>query len=297
MTSKKTLVILAAGLGSRYGGLKQVESFGPTGESLMDYAVFDAVKAGFDDFLLVIKQELVPFVEKRFNSRLYKNLSCDFVLQDINDVPKKVEGRQKPWGTGHAVYACRHKITGPFSVINADDFYGGHSYALLSAFLSDPASAKAFAMVGFRLVNTLSVHGGVSRGVCLLDQGKLSKIEEKVELKKNAAGAIQDKFGQSYSGDEIVSMNCWAFSPLIFKAIEQEIKSLFEQPEADLLSKEIMLPSAVQTALKQGTAVEVFLSESPSFGITFLEDKKVVQQKILELCQKKHYPPVLHGVA
>src|SRR4051812_49039441 len=218
-----TLVILAAGMGSRYGGLKQVDPVGPSGETMLDFAVFDAIRAGFDHVVFVIRRDFESAFREQVARRFEKRIAVDYVFQALTELPagfRPPAGREKPWGTGHAVWCARQAVKSNFAVINADDFYGAQSFAQLATFLraADPHAVPArFAMVGFRLANTLSDHGAVSRGICAVGaDGELRSIVEQTNIQPGELGP-----GKKFSGGEPVSMNCWGFTPALFPLLER----------------------------------------------------------------------------
>jgi len=289
-----TLLVLAAGMGSRYGGLKQIDPVGPSGETMLDYAVHDAVRAGFGRVVFIIRREF----EKAFRDSVIPKYSgrivSEVVFQEASDLPRGFtvpEGRQKPWGTGHAVWCARKAITGPFAVINADDFYGAGSYARLAGFLGG-ASGVAFAIVGFRLANTLSESGTVSRGVCREEGGRLASITEVTAIARTDVGA-----GARFSGSEIVSMNFWGFTPAVFDGLGDGLAAFLARSGSDPKA-EFYLPVAVSDMIGAGRAsVEVIASEDSWFGITYREDRERVVAAIRGLVERGVYPPRLFAQA
>ena len=283
-----TLVVLAAGMGSRYGGLKQIDPVGPSGETVLDYAVFDALRAGFTRVLFVIRRDFEALFREKVGGRYAGRVTVDYVFQSVDALPDGVhvpEGREKPWGTGHAVWCAREAITGNFAVINADDFYGADSFAQLATFLSGRMGGE-FAMVGFRLANTLSEHGVVSRGITTAGpDGRLQSIVEQVGIAADEVGV-----GRKYSGDEIVSMNCWGFTPALFPGLDAQFHEFLATRGSELKS-EFYLPAAVSAMIGRGGAtVQVLPTESTWFGVTYREDKPRVQAAIAELVQAGQYP-------
>jgi UTP-glucose-1-phosphate uridylyltransferase len=285
-----TLVVLAAGMGSRYGGLKQIDPVGPSGETVLDYAVFDALRAGFTRVLFVIRRDFEALFREKVGGRYAGRVTVDYVFQSLDALPDGVhvpDGREKPWGTGHAVWCARAAITGNFAVINADDFYGADSFVQLATFLTG-RTGGAFAMVGFRLANTLSEHGVVSRGITTAGlDGRLQSIVEQVGIAADEVGAGA---GRKYSGDEIVSMNCWGFTPALFPGLDAQFQEFLatrgSEPKA-----EFYLPAAVSAMIGRGGAtVQVLPTESTWFGVTYREDKPRVQAAIAELVQAGRYP-------
>ncbi len=301
-----TLLILAAGMGSRYGGLKQLDPVGPSGETVLDYAVFDAVRAGFGRVVFIIRRDFEEVFRAQIGARYAGRVAVDYVFQSLEALPEGFTppaGREKPWGTGHAVWCARETVREPFAVINADDFYGADSFKQLGAFLSSPAAAPRgfdpmsghdappslaaqFAMVGFRLANTLSEHGAVSRGICATDdQGRLKSIVEQTGILASEVGV-----GGRYSGDETASMNCWGFTPALFGALDRQLREFLASAGHEMKS-EFYLPAAVSTMIGHGEAVvRVLPTESSWFGVTYREDKPRVVAALARLVQAGHYP-------
>ena len=283
-----TLVVLAAGMGSRYGGLKQIDPVGPSGETVLDYAVFDALRAGFSRVVFVIRRDFEALFREKIGARYAGRAAVDYVFQSIDTLPAGFTppaGREKPWGTGHAVWCAREAIRENFAVINADDFYGADSFAQLAEFLRG-ARGSEFAMVGFRLANTLSEHGSVARGVTTSGaNGALVSIVEQTGIAGTDVGA-----GKKYSGQEIVSMNCWGFTPALFAGLDEQFREFLAarggEPKA-----EFYLPAAVSEMIARGQArVRVLQTESSWFGVTYREDKPRVEAAIRELVGAGRYP-------
>ncbi len=287
-----TLLVLAAGLGSRYGGLKQIDPVGPSGETTLDYAVFDAIRAGFGRVVFVISRELEDAFRASAASRYAGRIASDIVLQDVGDVPSGCAvpaGRRKPWGTGHAVWCAREAIAGPFAVINADDFYGASSYERLGGFLGTARGGR-YALVGFRLASTLSESGPVSRGVCREESGMLVSIAEEPSIAPVDVGP-----GRRFSGAEIVSMNFWGFTPSIFGGLGDELRAFLEGNGSDPRA-EFYLPVAVSDLVRAGRAeVRVIASEEPWFGITYREDRARAAAAVDGLVRRGAYPRRLFG--
>ncbi|MCF7689933.1 MAG: nucleotidyltransferase [Cephaloticoccus sp.] len=306
---KPTLLVLAAGMGSRYGGLKQMDPVGPGGETVLDYGVYDAIRAGFGRVVFIIRREFEENFRKQIGVKYAGLIVVDYVFQALDALPPGhvlPAGREKPWGTGHAVWCAREAITEPFAVINADDFYGADSFNQLGQFLRQPSavprgfdpmsghppphslSAK-FAMVGFQLHNTLSENGAVSRGLCTTDDhGKLQSIIEQTGIQAGEVGA-----GKTYTGKETVSMNCWGFSPALFAGLDRQFHDFLvsrgSEPKA-----EFYLPAAVSTMIEQREAeVQLLPTASAWFGITYREDKSRVVAAIAQLVAAGTYPSKL----
>lgn len=296
-----TLVVLAAGMGSRYGGLKQMDPVGPGG-TIMDYSVFDAARAGFGDVVFIIRPDIDGDFRTWVATRCARRLPVAFVHQVLTDLPKGCavpEGRTKPWGTAHAVRAARQAVKGPFAVINADDFYGRGTFDSLAHFLTQPNGNTAFAMVGFRLVDTLAESGGVSRGVCTVERGRLVAILETHELVadgdlvrgRNAQGVV------TLPSSTPVSMNTWAFTPQVFPILERGFTD-FMNHEGVTGKGEFGLPAAMQAAIASGEAtVDVLPGTERWFGLTHAADRAEVAARLLAATERGNYPRVLWGLA
>ncbi|MCE9614681.1 MAG: NTP transferase domain-containing protein [Lentisphaerae bacterium] len=292
----KTLLVLAAGIGSRYGGLKQMDPFGPSGEFILDYSVYDARRAGFTKVVFVIRHEIEKDFKAVISSRLEGHIEIGYALQDLADIPAGYTvpaERKKPWGTGHATLSAAAAITTPFAVINADDFYGAESYRKLAAFLDRTASEpNHYAMVGYILRNTLSAHGHVARGVCASSaNGTLTGVEELTNIVKTDGGArCGDRL---LTGDEIVSMNLWGFKPSFFAHLRQEFRTFLDE-SAGNPKAEYFVPTVVNTLIARGQASCTVL-ETPSqwFGVTYPEEKADVVAAIRALIASGEYPPSL----
>lgn len=299
----KTLVVLAAGIGSRYGGLKQIEAVGPHGAIVIEYSVYDAIRAGFDRVVCVIRRDIEKDFRAIVSSRFEKQIPVDYVYQDMEDLPAGFSvpaDRKKPWGTGHAVLACRKVVKSPFAVINADDFYGRRSYDALGGFLNGakPESTD-YCMVGFTLRNTLSEHGHVARGVCEVDKsGLLTRVVESTSIEKTDTGArFSDASGATHelTGDEVVSMNMWGLTPSLFGHLEREF-ALFLEKNGSNPKAEFFLPTVVDGLINNGIATAKVLSTPELwFGVTYPQDKAVVVEGIRALVAKGVYPEKLWG--
>ncbi len=300
---RPTLLILAAGLGSRYGGLKQLDPIGLHGETIIDYSVFDAARAGFGKVVFVLRREIADAFAARVGSRAAVMIDVDYAFQDTGDLPAGVDppaGRVKPWGTGHAVLAARHLITEPFAVITADDFYGRRAHETAAAFLGglDDTGAADYGMVGYRLANTLSEFGGVSRGLCRVGgAGELERVVETLDIRRQA-GVIRgtaDGREVTLSGEEIVSMTFWAFTPAVFGQLEA-LFAEFLRERLDEPAAEFYLPSAVNALVAGGRArVAVLDCDATWFGVTYRPDKPRVQRHLLDLIDAGVYPSPLRG--
>lgn len=278
-------------MGSRYGGLKQIDPVGPSGETVLDYAVFDAVRAGFTRVVFVIRREFDEVFRAQIGAKYAGRLAVDYVYQSLDTLPAgfaSPAGREKPWGTGHAVWCARETVRAPFAVINADDFYGADSFAQLGRFLQTPppAGRANYAMVGFRLANTLSEHGAVSRGVSATNaSGELRSITECTGIRAEDVGA-----GRKFSGAEIVSMNCWGFTPNFFEGLDRQLREFLAARSGEPKS-EFYLPAAVSTMIERGEATVTVLPTTASwFGVTYREDKPRVMAALAELVDRGAYP-------
>lgn len=296
---KPTLVILAAGMGSRYGGLKQVDPVGPSGETIMDYSVFDAVRAGFDRVVFVIRRDFEEVFRATIGSKYAGVMAVDYAFQAADDLPQGFsvpEARAKPWGTAHAIRAARSVVDTPFAAINADDFYGRDAFQRLGAFLkrAQTETKPRFAMVGYRLEQTLSENGSVARGVCEVGaDGLLVTVTEMTKLVSVPGGAENRELAESpvrLTGNERVSMNLWGFTPALFGALETRFPAWLKA-NADNPKAEWYIPFVVDEMVGEGAAeVEVLPTESAWFGVTYREDKPQVVAAIRALVDAGEYP-------
>ncbi len=299
---KPTLVVLAAGMGSRYGGLKQVDPVGPSGEAILDYSVFDAHRAGFGKVVFIIRRDIEQVFREQVGSKYEGLLPVEYAFQDIADLPAPFtvpEGRTKPWGTAHAIRAARRVVHEPFAAINADDFYGRDAFQKLAAFLGNASEQGRFAMVGYKLSLTLSEHGSVARGICSLNAaGQLTKVVEHVKLVKTATGARDDDpaaEARDFTGDERVSMNLWGFTPDLFDALETRFPEWLAQNAAREKS-EWYIPFVVDEMIHAGRAtVDVLPTDAAWFGVTYRADKPFVTAAIRRLVEAGEYPQSLFG--
>ena len=292
-----TLVVLAAGMGARFGGLKQVDPVGPHGETLLEYSVYDAMRAGFGKLVFVIREEMAGSFRVAVGTQFERHLPVEYVFQELDRLPEGFvvpRGRTKPWGTAHALLMAADVVRGPFAVINADDFYGAEGYGLLARYLMDESSVGSHAMVGFVLRNTLSAHGAVARGVCRV--GEHDWLDEVVELTRieNTETGARDvsKGGRviDLRGDETVSMNMWGFRPSVFAPIAEYFRRFLESEGFELQS-ECYLPSAVNELVSTGiTKVKVLRTKDRWFGMTYREDQPLVVEAIRRLLQEGIYP-------
>ena len=302
--SKVTLVVMAAGIGSRFGGgIKQLEAVGPNGEIIMDYSIHDALEAGFNKVVFVIRKDLDKDFKEIIGRRMEKLVEVEYAYQELNDIPerfqKKTEGRKKPWGTGQAILCCKDVVDEPFLVINADDYYGKEAYREAYAYLTGRKDDNAYeaCMVGFVLKNTLSDNGGVTRGVCKVDEHRmLSEIVETSNIVKTAEGAaVQTEDGAvPIDVESEVSMNMWGLSPKFFEVLDKGFDEFLEKLDPENLKGEYLLPTIIGDLLKEGKMkVEVRKSHDEWFGVTYKEDKPVVVAAIQKLKDDGLYPQKL----
>lgn len=291
-----TLVVLAAGMGSRYGGLKQVDPVGPTGEILLEYSVHDALAAGFERIVCVIRRDLEQAFDEHIGSRLRGKIRLDYAYQELSDLPegcKPVPERSKPWGTGQAIWATRDLVKEPFLAINADDYYGPSSYQLLSQHLKH---STTYAMAGFSLANTLSEFGSVSRGICQTDeQNHLQRVVEHTKIERTPTGALSleaEGGPQPLTGQEVVSMNFWGLHPSIFQELESQFRIfLNSDPGA---KGELYIPSVLDRIIREGRGqVQVLTSPESWFGVTYPEDKPRVVEEVRKRIAAGQYPEQL----
>lgn len=297
MKMKPTLLILAAGMGSRFGGLKQVEPIGPSGEAIIDYSIFDAIRAGFGKVVFVIRESFADAFKEKFDNLLKGKIEVEYVYQELNLLPEGFilpEGREKPWGTAHAILVAKDVIKEPFCALNADDFYGKNAYQIMANFLTSSESSSEYSMVGYKLKNTLSEFGSVSRGICDVNENQdLHKIVETIKILKKEDKVIsveEDGSETILTGNESVSMNIWGFKPSVFETIERKF-SIFLKTEMDKPKSEMYIPSVVFEMINEKLAtVKVLEADSPWFGVTYKEDKPYVVDKINSLIKKGEYP-------
>ena len=299
---KPTLFVLAAGMGSRYGGLKQLDGLGPNGETIMDYSIFDAIRGGFGKIVLVIRKDFEKDFREKILSKYENHIPVELVFQSVDKLPAGFtcpEGRVKPWGTNHAVLMGKEVINEPFAVINADDFYGRDSFAVLGRWLSElPEGAKnRYCMVGFRVGNTLSESGTVARGICSTnDEGCLTTVVERTEIMRvDGKVCYKDEQGAWVAVDDNtpVSMNMWGFTPDYFKYSEDYFID-FLKNNLDNLKAEYFIPLMVNKLINEGTAtVKVLDTTSKWFGVTYAADRQGVVDKIQSLVDAGEYPSKL----
>jgi UTP-glucose-1-phosphate uridylyltransferase len=298
---KPTLLVLAAGMGSRYGGNKQLDQVGPSGETIIDYSIYDAIRAGFGKIVFVIRRDIEDQVKERFVEKLKGKIEVDYVFQEITDIPEGVRvspERQKPWGTSHAILVTEKKIKEPFGVINADDYYGVESFKILHDFLVNDKDPDCYSIVGYKLGNTLSDHGHVNRGVCRVgDNGLLKNIVETRQIEKTAGGAAApgpDGKIIQFTGNEVVSMNLWGFKPSCYYFLGKEFRNFINNHGMDLKS-ELDIPTSVYKFVKNGqVTIKILMSNERWFGVTYREDKPFVVESIYKMISDRVYPPKIY---
>lgn len=298
---KPTLLVLAAGMGSRYGGNKQLDQVGPSGETIIDYSIYDAVRAGFGKIVFVIRRDIEDQVKERFVTRLKGKIEVDYVFQEITNLPEGVKvspERQKPWGTSHAILVTEQKIREPFGVINADDYYGVESFKILRDFLVNDKDPHNYCIVGYKLGNTLSEHGHVNRGVCQVgSNGLLVNIVETRQIEKTKDGAVApgpDGQQLHFTGNEVVSMNLWGFKPSCYDFLGKEFRNFIDQKGMDPKS-ELDIPTSVDKFVKNGEiTIQILMSNEHWFGVTYREDKPFVVENINRMIKDGVYPESIY---
>jgi len=296
---KPTLLILAAGMGSRYGGLKQLDRVGPSGETIIDYSIYDAIRAGFGKVIFIIKEAIEDDFKEAFVERLKDKIAIDYVFQETWMVPEGItipDNRSKPWGTGHAVMMADGKIDGPFAVINADDFYGRGAFETLARYYEgwNPANTGDYCMVGYRVANTLSEFGAVSRGVCQPDAASfLMDVVERTHIERIDGQVVYKNEREQQvviPDDTFVSMNFWGFTPSFFSYLSRGFEKFIEQ-NASNIKAEFYIPTVVNELIKSKEAtVKILHCNEKWFGMTYKEDRETVVKSIRELVKKGEYP-------
>lgn len=300
--SKPTLLILAAGIGSRYGGFKQIDPVGPNGEIIIDYSVYDALKAGFGKIVVVTVPELEEPIREHFAQMLGCNFPLEFAFQKLDDLPEGFAlpaDRKKPWGTGHAIWAARNVINEPFGVINADDFYGPKSYKVLAEALNS-LKAEEYCMVGFELAKTLSDYGTVSRGICQVDaNGYLVEVVENTSIRPDAEAGAQtqgaDGVWRPLAGNSTASMNFWGFQPSLFAHLEAGFRTFLNEQGGNPKA-EYFIPSVVDHLIKTSQIrCKVYTSDEQWFGMTYKEDRELAAAAVKKLLDAGVYPTSLRS--
>jgi NDP-sugar pyrophosphorylase family protein len=304
VVSKLTLVVMAAGIGSRYGGLKQIDPVGPHGELVIDYSIYDALRAGFDKIVFVIRRDIEEAFRKKVGKTIEAQVETAYVFQDLTLVPQGFvvpAERKKPWGTGQAILLCKDEVKTPFVALNADDFYGPTAYQTLAQYLSrvrDHKGAQNYCMIGYTLRNTLSEHGHVARGICeATPDGFLADIRERTRIEQFPDGIKYTEDGKDWitlSADTLVSMNIWGFAWSIFSELEIRFPRFLEQNAANILKAEFFIPEVVGSLVREKKArVKILPTKEKWFGVTYPEDRPWVQAVIRGLIQKGLYPESL----
>jgi dTDP-glucose pyrophosphorylase len=304
MNHQPTLLVLAAGMGSRYKGLKQIEKFGPSGETILEYSVYDAIRAGFGKVVFVIRKDIEQPFQEIFVKKLSRHIPVSYVFQELDHLPEGFTlppDRVKPWGTGHAVMVASKAIQGPFAVINADDFYGQTSFQVMADFLKTTDNqGHDFCMVGYELNNTLSEFGFVSRGICEVSQENyLTSITERTQIARNEAGEVTYKGSDGtlvpLTGTEVASMNLMGFPASVFPHFKQNFTDFLQQAATDLKA-EFFLPTVVNNLIHSGQArMKVLHTPEKWFGVTYQEDKEMAVGRLAELVTRGVYPGNLWG--
>ena len=292
--SDLTLLVMAAGMGTRYGGLKQLDPVGPNNETIIDYSVYDAIRTGFNKVVFIIREEFRSEFENKITNKYADRINVEFAIQDLNNLPAGFscpESREKPWGTGQAILSASKIIDEPFAVINGDDFYGKESFSLISEFYTEDKNTS-FSMVAFQLQNTLSNFGGVSRGICTINNMYVENISETHDIVKNN-NSISSSSNKKLDGLEPVSMNMWGFTPKLFSYLERGF-SQFLKLHSNEEKSEYLIPSEINNLIESNEEkVRMLKSASSWFGVTYKEDKPFVETQIQDLIYSGIYPPKL----
>lgn len=298
---KPTLIVLAAGMGSRYGKLKQMDGFGPNGETIIDYSIYDAIQAGFGKIVFIVREYFLEEFKNAMDPKFGDKIELVYVTQELSQIPAGIEvnpDREKPWGTAHAVWVAKDVVQEPFAVINADDFYGADSYKVLNTYLTQDDTDN-YAVVAYYLRNTLSDHGTVNRGVCYSNEDNfLTKVVECTKIQREEDGVARypnDEGGKNQLEDDtLVSMNMWAFKPSYFEHIDSQFVDFLKTAGMELKS-EFYIPSAVDKLINDGVLnVDVLDTDSSWFGVTYQEDKPIVMEKLNALIADGAYPERLY---
>jgi NDP-sugar pyrophosphorylase family protein len=290
-----TLVILAAGMASRYGSMKQIQGFGPAGETIMDYSIFDAVRTGFGKVVFIIRREFEDSFREIFEPKLKDSITIEYVFQDMESFTEGVtipEDRKKPWGTAHAVLCAMEIVKEPFAVINADDFYGRDAFDKAYDFLTTDCNPNLYAIIGYDLMKTLSDHGTVNRGICEVDKdGNLASITERINISYKDGKVICDDGlePRELPVSTRTSMNFWCFHPSIFEYTQKMFRD-FLQKNIDNPKAEFFIPIVADQFIKDGGNIKVITTSSPWFGVTYKEDAPFVEKSLNELAEKGEYP-------
>ncbi len=299
--TKPTLIVLAAGMGSRYGKLKQMDGFGPNGETIIDYSIYDAIQAGFGKVVFIVREYFKEEFKAAMDPKFSDKIELVYVTQELDNIPSGISvhpEREKPWGTAHAVWVAKNVVNEPFAVINADDFYGADSYKVLNEYLTKDDTDN-YAVVAYYLKNTLSDHGTVNRGVCYSNEQRyLTKVVECTKIQREEDGVVRypngDGSKKELEDDTLVSMNMWAFKPSYFDHVDNQFGDFLRSAGMELKS-EFYIPSAVDQLINDGTLnVDVLDTNSSWFGVTYQEDKPIVMEKLNALIAAGAYPERLY---
>lgn len=292
-----TLLIMAAGMGSRFGGLKQIEPFGPNGEFLIDYSIYDAIRAGFTKVVFIIKEENYEIFKETIGKRVEDKIPVEYVFQKLENLPEGYtcpEERIKPWGTAHAILSAKNNIFEPFAIINADDFYGYDAFRVISEFLRGKQEENTYAVVGYQVKNTLTENGSVKRGVCKIDNNYLQEIIESSIIKENGiiiATPLDGKDSFTIASDTCVSMNMLGFNPSLFSYIDKHFPEFLEKNKDNILTCEYLIPDILTMATKEGYVKTKVLPTTAKWeGVTYKEDKEGVVRAINQLIEEGVYP-------
>jgi len=296
---KPTLLILAAGIGSRYGGIKQMDQIGPSGESIIDYSVFDAIRAGFGKVVFVLNKKIIDEFREIYDKRLEGKIETEYILQELHNIPNGITinpERVKPWGTAHAVLVAKDFINEPFAVINADDFYGEDAFNVISKYLSTLENTSTdYSMVGYKLRNTLSENGSVSRGICSSDEGFLTDVVERTKIYKDNGKIVyeENEIKTNISGNSIVSMNFWGFTPEFFSQMEDMFRKFIVE-NAENIKAEFYIPFVANNLItKKEARIKLLTSNAEWFGVTYKEDKDETIKRVAQLVNNGIYPKSL----
>lgn len=292
-----TLLILAAGMGSRFGGLKQIEPVGPNGEFIIDYSIYDAIKAGFNKVVFIIKEENYEIFKETIGKRVEDKINVEYAFQKLEDLPNGYvcpKDRVKPWGTAHAIWAARNNINEPFAIINADDFYGYDAFRVISNFLKEEVCENTYGLVGYKIKNTLTENGSVKRGVCKLNGSYLDKIIESTVIEENdiiTASPLDGSNHFTVDKDGCVSMNMLGFTTNLFLYIEKNFSDFFDKNKDDILKCEYLIPDVLTKAIKENYAKTKVLPTTAKWeDVTYKEDKETVVKAIQALIDEGVYP-------
>jgi NDP-sugar pyrophosphorylase family protein len=295
-----TLLLMAAGRGSRYGKLKQFDGLGPNEEFLMEFSIYDAIKNSFNHIVVITQKDNVDFLRDHLRARLPDAVKLDVISQELSDLPEGstyTGKREKPWGTAHAVWSARNVINTSFAVINADDYYGKAAFKNAADFMSKNKGNETYGLLAYTLRDTLSEHGSVSRGVCERDGDALLSVVETIKITKQNGGIVDLDSGKEFTGDELVSMNFWVCKPSVFEYIEVDLRA-FLKDNTDITGGEVYLPFVIQEMLqKDNTSVTVIPSDSKWFGVTYADDKEKAKTALQEMTAADLYSTPLWPLA